>query len=48
MGSLFKLTYGITLKEIGKEKEFLDKIRTRNGNLEITLTKRDKSQQTEL
>ena len=48
MGSLFKLTYGITLKEIGKEKEFLDKIRTRNGNLEIALTKRDKSQQTEL
>lgn len=48
MGSLFKLTYGITLKEVGKEKEFLDKLRTRNGNLEISLSKRDKSQQTEL
>ena len=48
MGSLFKLTYGITLKEIGKEKEFLDKLRTRNGNLEISLSKRDKAQQTEL
>lgn len=48
MGSLFKLTYGITLKEIGREKEFLDKLRTRNGNLEISLSKRDKSQQIEL
>ena len=48
MGSLFKLTYGITLKEIGKEKEFLDKLRTRNGNLEISLSKRDKTQQAEL
>ena len=48
MGSLFKLTYSITLKEVGKEKEFLDKLRTRNGNLEISLSKRDKSQQAEL
>ena len=48
MGSLFKLTYGITLKEVGKEKEFLDQLRTRNGNLEISLSKRDKSQQAEL
>lgn len=48
MGSLFKLTYSITLKEIGKEKEFLDKLRTRNGNLEISLSKRDKTLQTEL
>lgn len=48
MGSLFKLTYGITLKEVGKEKEFMDKLRTRNGNLEISLSKKDKSQQAEL
>lgn len=48
MGSLFKLTYGITIKEVGKEKEFLDLLRTRNGNLEISLSKCDKSVQTEL
>ena len=48
MGSLFKLTYTITLKEVGKEKEFLDKLRTRNGNLEISLSKRDKTPQAEL
>jgi len=48
MGSLFKLTFSITLKEIGREKEFLDKLRTRNGNLEISLSKRDKTLQTEL
>ena len=48
MGSLFKLTYGVTLKEVGKEKEFLDKLRTRNGNLEISLSKCDKTQAAEL
>lgn len=36
MGSLFKLTYNITLKDSGAEKEFLDKLRCRNGNLEIS------------
>ena len=36
MGSLFKLTYQITLRDARKEKEFIDKLRERNGNLEIT------------
>ena len=35
MGSLFKLSYEIKLKDVSKEKEFLDALRTRNGNLEI-------------
>lgn len=35
MGSLFELTYGIILKDVSKEKEFIDKIRCRNGNLTI-------------
>ncbi|MBQ7981843.1 MAG: DUF4956 domain-containing protein [Oscillospiraceae bacterium] len=35
MGSLFELTYGIVLKDISKEKEFIDEIRCRNGNLTI-------------
>ena len=35
MGSLFKLTYNITEKDDAKEKEMLDELRCRNGNLEI-------------
>lgn len=35
MGSLYKLDYLITLKDPRKEKEFLDELRCRNGNLEI-------------
>ncbi len=41
MGSLFKLTYQLTLKDAAKEKEFLDALRCRNGNLEITLSKQE-------
>ena len=39
MGSMFRLTYDISLKDITKEKEFVDKLRCRNGNLEITVSK---------
>ena len=35
MGSLYKLYYRVSLKDPKKEKEMLDKIRVRNGNLEI-------------
>jgi len=38
MGSLFKLSYEIVLKDLKKEKEFIDKLRTRNGNLEISVS----------
>lgn len=48
MGSLFKLTYQISIKEAAGEKEFLDKLRCHNGNLEIMLTKREHAQQMEL
>ena len=41
MGSMFKLTYNILLRDIKKEKEMLDKIRQRNGNLEITVSKQE-------
>ncbi len=41
MGSLFKLTYNICLKNPLREKEMLDKIRQRNGNLEITVSKQE-------
>lgn len=39
MGSLYKLKYNITLKDVSKEKAFIDELRVRNGNLEISCTK---------
>ena len=41
MGSMFKLTYTATLRDSSKEKEMIDKIRCRNGNLEITVSKQE-------
>ena len=38
MGSLFELTYIIDLKNNLSEKEFIDEIRCRNGNLKISLS----------
>ena len=43
MGSLFRLTYNLTLKNPSKEKEMIDNLRCRNGNLEITVSKQDTS-----
>lgn len=37
-GSLFELTYLINLKSNVNQKSFLDELRCRNGNLNITLT----------
>jgi uncharacterized membrane protein YhiD involved in acid resistance len=39
MGSLYKLIYQVSMKEPMKEKEFLDELRCRNGNLEISCGK---------
>jgi hypothetical protein len=41
MGSMFKLTYNVVLRDASREKEMIDKIRCRNGNLEITVSKQD-------
>lgn len=41
MGSLFKLTYEVKLKDPAKEKEFIDELRCRNGNLEIMMTNQE-------
>lgn len=41
MGSLFKLTYNITLRETAQEKEFIDALRCRNGNLEISMSRQE-------
>lgn len=41
LGSMFKLTYNVVLKDAKQEKEFIDKIRTRNGNLEIMVSRQE-------
>lgn len=38
MGSLFECTYLIRLGDDKKEKEFMDEIRIRNGNLKVALS----------
>ena len=37
MGSMYELTYNVVLKDQNKEKEFIDKLRVRNGNLTISM-----------
>lgn len=41
MGSMFRLTYHVTLRDTAKEKEMIDKIRCRNGNLEILVSRQE-------
>ncbi len=41
MGSLFRLTYELVLNSAEGEKELIDKLRCRNGNLEISLSRRE-------
>ena len=41
MGSLYRLTYHVTLKDAAKEKEMIDAIRCRNGNLEISVSRQE-------
>jgi hypothetical protein len=38
MGSLYKLTYDITMKSNVREKDFLDEIRVKNCNLKVLLS----------
>lgn len=38
MGSLFELTYDVETKPNINEKEFIDKIRVKNGNLKVALS----------
>ena len=37
MGSLFRLSYRIEFKDIKEQKEFIDELRVKNGNLEISI-----------
>ena len=38
MGSMFRLTYNISLSDASREKEMIDALRERNGNLEIAVS----------
>ena len=46
MGSLYKLKYIITLKDQSQEKHFIDDLRCRNGNLEISCCRAAFNQET--
>ncbi len=48
MGSLFRLTYQVTLNDNKLEKEFIDQLRCRNGNLEIQVERVDFSSSNDL
>lgn len=41
MGSLFKLTYNVVMLDIKDEKQMIDQLRVRNGNLEISLCRQE-------
>lgn len=41
MGSLYKITYNITLKDTNEEKSFIDELRCRNGNLEVSISRQE-------
>lgn len=41
MGSLFRLTYNLTMNSCNEEKQMIDMLRCRNGNLEITVSRQE-------
>lgn len=41
LGSLFRLTYEITMRDPKEEKELIDALRCRNGNLEIGISRQE-------
>lgn len=41
MGSIFRLTYNLRMKDNSREKEFIDQLRCRNGNLEIAISNQE-------
>lgn len=41
LGSMFKLTYNVCFKNNVNEKELIDKIRVKNGNLDIVVSRKE-------
>ncbi|MBQ8550047.1 MAG: DUF4956 domain-containing protein [Clostridia bacterium] len=46
MGSLYKLKYQVSLRDRGAVKEFIDDIRCRNGNLEVSVAETGEGSET--
>ncbi len=44
MGSMYELSYNVILKDEKQQKDFIDEIRCRNGNLNISLFKAESSE----
>lgn len=44
MGSMYELTYSVNLKDEIKEKDFMDEIRVRNGNMLVMLEREEISE----
>ena len=44
MGSMFRLTYHVTLRSAETEKDLIDALRCRNGNLEILVSRQETAQ----
>ena len=38
---MFRLTYQLVLRDPSKEKEMIDQLRCRNGNLEISISRQE-------
>ena len=47
MGSMYKLNYKIILKSIKNEKQFIDEIRCRNGNMLVSIERKEISDELE-
>jgi len=41
MGSMYRITYDVILSDPAREKEFIDLLRQRNGNLEISVSRQE-------
>lgn len=41
MGSMFRLTYRATIRDLSRQKELIDRIRVRNGNLEVAVLREE-------
>lgn len=48
MGSMYELNYKIILKSIKNEKQFIDEIRCRNGNMLVSIERKEISDELEL
>ena len=45
MGSMYKLKYRVIMKDLAQQKELIDKVRVRNGNLEVAVIREETEHQ---